>query len=65
MASVNFSGGTRGCIGKNLALTEFRVFAIKFFQRYKTIDGPAVKDKHFELQLTHHLKNNQAVMTKQ
>ena len=37
MLNYIFSGGPRGCIGKSLALTEAKVFMIKFVQRYENL----------------------------
>ena len=37
MVALTFSGGPRGCIGKNLALTESKVMMIKFMQRYQSL----------------------------
>ena len=34
IVDMMFSGGPRGCIGRNLALTEMRVLMIKLMQRY-------------------------------
>ena len=38
IVSLTFSGGPRGCIGKNLALTESKVMMIKFMRRYESLN---------------------------
>lgn len=37
LVSMIFSGGPRSCTGKHLAMTEMKVMAIKFMQRYSKL----------------------------
>ena len=60
--SSNFSGGPRGCIGKNLAITEMKVMMIKFLQRYENL--VELKERMYELQLTYHIKHSDVRITK-
>ena len=61
MLSIMFSGGPRGCIGKNLALIEVKVFMIKFLKRYYGLVEEEIKEKksrRMSLDLTYRVKNS-------
>ena len=38
LVDMMFSGGPRGCIGRNLALIEMKVLMIKMIQRYSSCE---------------------------
>ena len=61
MLSIMFSGGPRGCIGKNLALIEVKVLMIKFLKRYDGLIEEEIKERksrRMSLDLTYRVKNS-------
>ena len=62
--SLTFSGGPRGCIGKNLALTESKVMMIIFLKRYEKIFELEKEKRAFEMLLTVHIKNSKVQVTR-
>ena len=64
MVALTFSGGPRGCIGKNLALTEAKVMMIKFMQRYEKLFEPGIKERSYQMILTMHIQNTEVEITK-
>jgi cytochrome P450 len=59
-----FSGGPRGCIGKNLALTEIKVMAIKFIKRYSNLVESNAKHRTYRMMLTIHIPDSEVVLTR-
>jgi len=59
-----FSGGPRGCLGKNLSLTEMKVFMIKFMQRYDTLVELNLKQRAYEIGITYFIKDSNCLITK-
>jgi hypothetical protein len=45
-------------------MTEMKVMMIKFMQRYSNLEEPEATHRRLELQLTHHLTNSTAILTK-
>jgi cytochrome P450 len=64
LIDLTFSGGPRGCIGKNLALTESRVMMIKFLKRYGSLVEPGIKERAYRMLLTIHIPNSEVVLTR-
>jgi cytochrome P450 len=64
LISIMFSGGPRGCIGKNLALTETKIMVIKFMKRYGKMVEIDLKERVYEIVLAYFIKNTNCVMTK-
>ena len=68
MLSIMFSGGPRGCIGKNLALIEVKVFMIKFLKRYDGLIEEEIKERksrRMSLDLTYRVKNSVSTLIRQ
>ena len=64
IVSLTFSGGPRGCIGKNLALFESKVMMIKFMKRYDKLFEPGKDNREIVMLLTNHIKNSNVELTK-
>ena len=65
LIALTFSGGPRGCLGKNLALTEMKVMMIKFMQRYENLQEVGLQERSYEYGLTYAIKNTESVIRKQ
>ena len=62
-----FSGGPRGCIGKNLALTEIKIMTIKFMQRYGNLIEEGIQDEKIRelgMGMTYKVINSSAILTR-
>ena len=55
-----FSGGPRGCIGKNLALVETKIMMVKFMKRYHSLKEEGTmngKVREYGIGLTYYVAN--------
>jgi cytochrome P450 len=61
-----FSGGPRGCIGKNLALLEMKVMVIKFLRRYAKLIELGLKDgkRDYDFRFVYVVKDSTVQLTK-
>ena len=57
-----FSAGPRCCIGKTLAMTEIKVMVIKLMLRYEKVAEQGIKERAYDIPLTHHIRNPQAYL---
>lgn len=64
--AYNFSGGPRGCLGKNLALIEIRIIMIKFIKRYGKLVELGLKDgkRGYFMRGIFAVKNSEVELTK-
>jgi cytochrome P450 len=64
LVDLIFAGGPRGCIGKNLAMTEMKVLMIKFIKRYASLVEPGIQERAIRMLVTVHIPNSEVVLTR-